>query len=99
MVDLLRVRTVLSVAPPPLVALLAAVLALGIAWTIVTPAFQAPDEHSHFGYTQHLAESGDPPGGSSSAPLFSTEQGLAADASNSDQAAAQPTVKMNWSRP
>lgn len=76
--------------------LLLAVLALGVVWSLVTPPWQAPDENSHFGYVQHLAETGALPG-RDAAPLFSTEQRAAAEASNSDLAAAQSSVKMEWS--
>ena len=30
-------------------------------WTVVIPPFQVPDEISHFGYAQYLAETGKPP--------------------------------------
>lgn len=84
--------------PRPLAALLAAVLLLGVAWTLVTPAWQTPDENSHFGYVQHLSETGELPGDLGE-PAFSTEQVLAASprGSNADQAAAQPEVPMTWS--
>jgi 4-amino-4-deoxy-L-arabinose transferase-like glycosyltransferase len=71
-------------------------LFLGVAWSLVTPAWQAPDENSHFGYVQYLAETGSLPGRHPDAPVFSTEQRDAADASNADLAAAQPSIKMNW---
>jgi hypothetical protein len=77
--------------------LLVAVALLGIGWTFVTPAFQAPDENAHFGYVQYLAETGHLPGRKPGAPVFSTEQAKAAVASNADQAAAQLPVKMDWS--
>ncbi|HSZ68939.1 MAG TPA: DUF2142 domain-containing protein [Solirubrobacteraceae bacterium] len=41
-------------------------------WSIVTPPFQAPDEPSHFAYTQILAETGSLP--SSSASAYSQEE-------------------------
>jgi len=80
----------------PLACLLGATLLLAVAWALVTPAFQAPDENSHFGYVQSLAEGQGLPG-TADRPLFSTEQGLASDNSNADQAAQQPDVKMEWS--
>jgi 4-amino-4-deoxy-L-arabinose transferase-like glycosyltransferase len=30
-------------------------------WSVVVPPFQVPDEISHFGYAQYLAETGEPP--------------------------------------
>ena len=59
---------------------------LAIAWALVTPAFQAPDEQSHFGYVQSLVEGPGLPG-QAGRPLFSSEQRLAAAQSNADQAA------------
>jgi 4-amino-4-deoxy-L-arabinose transferase-like glycosyltransferase len=82
--------------PPALVSLLGATFVLAIAWALVTPAFQAPDEQSHFGYVQSLVEGPGLPG-QAGRPLFSSEQGLAASQSNADQTAAQPSVKMEWS--
>jgi 4-amino-4-deoxy-L-arabinose transferase-like glycosyltransferase len=88
---------VLRTAPRPLLGLLAAILALGIAFTLVTPFLQAPDENSHFGYVQYFGETGQLPGNKTGAPPFTTEQGLASADSNSDQAAAEKAVPMNWS--
>jgi 4-amino-4-deoxy-L-arabinose transferase-like glycosyltransferase len=79
-----------------LVALLAATLLVALAWALITPAFQAPDENSHFGYVQSLVDGPGLPG-DPGRPIFSTEQVLALNDSNADQAAAQPLVKMEWS--
>src|SRR5207248_1334128 len=79
----------------PLLALVALVLLMGVTWSLVTPAFQAPDENSHFGYVQELAEAGRLPG-QAGKPLFSTEQVTGAVASNADQAAAQRQTRMEW---
>jgi 4-amino-4-deoxy-L-arabinose transferase-like glycosyltransferase len=84
--------------PAPLVWLLAATFVLSFAWALVTPAFQAPDEQSHFGYVQSLAEGPGLPG-DADRPFVASEQMLGSDNSNADQAAAQPTVKMEWSEP
>jgi O-antigen/teichoic acid export membrane protein len=83
--------------PRPLAALLLAALALGAAWTFVTPAWQAPDENSHFGFVQYFAETGHLPG-DPKLPIFSTEQQNAAAGSNADQAAANIGTRMAWSR-
>lgn len=83
--------------PGALTALLAVTLLLGITWALVVPAFQAPDENSHYGYVQSLVDGPGLPGKPGRLP-YSTEQTLAAGDSNADQAAAQPTVKMEWSR-
>jgi hypothetical protein len=57
---------------------------------------QAPDENSHFGYGQLIAERFELPG-KPGQPVFSTEQRLAEDRSNSDQTAAVVTTKPEWS--
>jgi 4-amino-4-deoxy-L-arabinose transferase-like glycosyltransferase len=83
--------------PLPLLALLIAVTLLGVAWALVVPAFQAPDENSHFAYLQSLAERGDLPG-DAGRNYRSTEQELASDAVNSDQTAQQLGTKSEWSK-
>ena len=88
--------TRLRLPPRSLLALLAAVLVLGLAWALSVPAFQAPDEPSHFAYTQSLAERFKLPRGG---PAFaSTDQRRAADAVNADQTAQAPDTKVEWSR-
>src|SRR4051794_41541163 len=47
--------------PAPLIALLVAATACAIAWCIVLPPLQGPDEISHFTYTQWIVEHGDIP--------------------------------------
>ncbi len=90
-------RRLASARPPaPLAALLLLTALVGTAWALVTPAFQAPDENSHFAYAQTLAESFDLPG-DPKRPTASTEQNVAASDSNADQAAAQRPVRMEWS--
>jgi Predicted membrane protein (DUF2142) len=84
-------------APAALAALLAVTAIVGVAWALVTPAFQAPDENSHFGYVQGIAERFALPGRADRPPL-SPEQALAGSLSNSDQTAQQLAVRMQWSR-
>ena len=67
--------------PAALIALLAVVAIVGVAWALVTPAFQAPDENSHFGYVQTLAERFALPGQPDRPPL-SREQVVAGSLSN-----------------
>lgn len=45
---------------PPRVALLCALIALvnGLAWSLIVPPFQIPDENAHYAYVQQLAERG-----------------------------------------
>jgi 4-amino-4-deoxy-L-arabinose transferase-like glycosyltransferase len=79
------------------VLLLCVVALVAGTWALIVPPFQAPDENSHFGYAQRLAESFDLPGDSQRKP-FSTEQQLAQDRSNSDQTAAVLQTKPEWSK-
>jgi 4-amino-4-deoxy-L-arabinose transferase-like glycosyltransferase len=82
--------------PAPLGGLLAAVAVLGLAWAILTPAWQAPDENSHFAYLQSVGERFDLPGDPDRS-FFSTEQATAVTAMNSDQVAGVPETKPEWS--
>lgn len=81
--------------PVPLRWLLAATLVLSLIWAILLPAFQAPDENSHFGYVQSLAEDFRLPG-DADRPVFSTEMNRASSDANADQAAAVRDTKMEW---
>ncbi len=69
---------------------------LALAWAIVVPPFQAPDENSHFGYVQNLAERGKLPG-DKRRPVFSTEQTRLSRLANSDQTAANRGNRPTWS--
>ena len=57
-------------------AVAAVALLNGIAWSLVTPPFQVPDETAHFAYAQHVAETGKR-AGEAGHPEFSTEQSQA----------------------
>src|SRR5205823_1105849 len=48
--------------PAPLGILLALVAVFGLAWALLVPLFQAPDELTHFAYAQSLAEELKQPG-------------------------------------
>jgi 4-amino-4-deoxy-L-arabinose transferase-like glycosyltransferase len=81
---------------PVLVPLLAGVLILGVAWAMLTPPLQAPDETTHFAYAQSLAERGafpDSPG----RETFSTEQRLLQDAAGTQRTALIPSGRPTWS--
>ena len=47
--------------PVALALILVAAAIQSVAWDVALPAFQGPDESAHFGYVQHLAETGSPP--------------------------------------
>ncbi len=75
---------------------MAASLVLALAWTVLTPTFQAPDEQTHFSYTQYLAETLHLPGDETK-PVYSTEHAKAAAAVGSDQLAAVLAARPEWS--
>lgn len=45
-----------------------------VAWGLITPLFQVPDEAGHVAYVQHIAETGKPPTGRGGIQHFSPEQ-------------------------
>ena len=82
--------------PAALGALLFVSALLVVTWAVVVPAFQAPDEQSHFAYVQSFATGPKLPG-DTTRPLFSTQVEQAIKTVNSDIVAAQPAVKPEWS--
>jgi len=68
-----RVRGALARIPAPLALLLACGALLAIGWDLSLPAFQGPDEPAHFGYVQHLAETGTAPNAATGESPNSTE--------------------------
>jgi 4-amino-4-deoxy-L-arabinose transferase-like glycosyltransferase len=89
-------RGALRRVPAPLGALLGAVAIAGVAWALLSPAWQAPDEGNHFAYAQSIAESFALPGKAARRP-HSTAQDLASDAVNADQTAANLDARPTWS--
>jgi hypothetical protein len=59
--------------PAPLAILLAVASVQFVAWLVVLPALQAPDESAHFAYTQRLVETGERPPLEGEGDLFSPE--------------------------
>src|SRR5688572_1418888 len=45
-----------------------------LAWSLIVPLFQVPDEPAHVAYAQYLAESGKAPSGSNDRAPFSEEE-------------------------
>jgi hypothetical protein len=66
------------------------------AWALVTPAFDAPDEQSHFAYTQYLAETGHVPQRSGSRPMWSTQQATGVAATRSNAYEEYPDGRPRW---
>ena len=83
--------------PAALAALLAVVVVIGITWALLVPPWQAPDENTHFGYAQSLAERLALPGDTHRAPS-STDQNLADAAVGADRLAFHSLeVRPDWS--
>jgi 4-amino-4-deoxy-L-arabinose transferase-like glycosyltransferase len=61
-------------------ACVAVALLNGIAWGLIIPLFQTPDEAGHFAYVQRVAETGKPPTGKLEVQHFSQEQRRLLDA-------------------
>jgi hypothetical protein len=51
-------------------------LLTAIAWSLIIPLFQVPDEPAHVAYAQYLAETGKPPAGSDQRAPFSQQERL-----------------------
>ena len=93
----MRPRTLVSRLPRPLLLLLAAVAVLGLAWALLVPPWQAPDENLHFAYAQGLAEgTGIPDAGEGE--IASSDQRRAAEAVHSTQLRANPERRPVWSQ-
>ncbi len=92
----MRPRELASRLPRPLLFLLAAVVVLGLAWSLLVPPWQAPDENYHFAYVQGLAEGAGIPG-EEEGQITSSEQQRAAEAVNADQLSANVNVRPVWS--
>lgn len=66
-------------------------LANGLAWSLLTPTFQVPDETSHVAYVQQLAENGTRPG-DPARPEFSSEQAEVLNAIGTLAIIGRPTI-------
>jgi 4-amino-4-deoxy-L-arabinose transferase-like glycosyltransferase len=93
----MRLRRFALAPPRSLLLLLGASAIVAASWALIVPAWQAPDEHSHFGYAQTLAERGELPAATGER-RYSTEQDEAADALGADQLAANLAARPEWSR-
>jgi 4-amino-4-deoxy-L-arabinose transferase-like glycosyltransferase len=69
---------------------------LSLAWALSVPAFQAPDEGSHFAYAQHLAESGSPPHPASGTGALSTEARTAEQTAQLSSLIGIPGARPAW---
>ncbi len=62
------------------------------------PAFQGPDEETHFAYVQYLAETGKLPSATSGPSAYSSEVAAAAITLNLFALTANPSGRPAWSR-
>ena len=104
-----RARRAIASVPRPLALLLPVVALFGVAWALVIPAWQAPDEDVHFAYAQTLSELHKLPGevrGKSDAvnrlpttarQSLSSEQVDSFRPTNTDQLVIFPRGIPNWS--
>lgn len=81
--------------PRPLALLLIAVGITGLAWSLVSPPLQTPDEPAHYAYVQGIAERGELPGHDDERG-FSTELSLASAAIDARQVAGLPLARPPW---
>lgn len=91
----MRSRAFRARLPRPLSFLLAAVAALGVTWALVNPAWQVPDETSHFGYVQGIAENGALPD-LEQGKVFSTEHQRAAGAQRAAYVILREHGTLEW---
>lgn len=71
---LARARRLIDRVPRALALILLVGAVQSIAWDVALPAFQGPDEDTHFAYLQYLAETGRLPSASSGPTAYSSEQ-------------------------
>ena len=69
---------------------------LGLAWALLVPPWQAPDENWHFAYAQGLAEGAGIPG-QERGQITSSEQVRTAEAVNADLLSANAAIRPVWS--
>ena len=78
--------------------LLLAVAALqSLAWDVALPAFQGPDEDTHFAYVQHLAETGEVPSATTGGSAYSSEEEEALVTLNLLPLIGDPNSRPAWS--
>jgi hypothetical protein len=66
-------------------------------WALITPAFNAPDEPSHFAYAQYFAETGHaPPRAPNSLPPYSSAETLALNAVDIYSQISNPQGRPPW---
>ena len=93
-----RMSARLAGIPTGLVALLTLVTVIGLAWALVVPPWQVPDENTHFAYVQTLVENGSLPS-STRKHTSSSDQRVADATVGATRAKFYPAVSPpNWSK-
>jgi hypothetical protein len=85
-----------AVALHPLTALLVFAFLQAVAWTIVIPAFQAPDEDAHFAYVQQLVEHHRVPNTTNPGSPYSTDFIIASGWGNLEPTRGAPEARTAW---
>jgi len=68
------IRTRLRIVPRAAWVCALVALANGLAWSLITPPFQVPDENAHYAYVQQLVQTGDLPHPATPAGALSPQQ-------------------------
>jgi 4-amino-4-deoxy-L-arabinose transferase-like glycosyltransferase len=89
-----RGRALLRAVPRPLALLLIAVALFGVAWALVIPPEQVPDEGAHMAYAQTVAVRHELPG--SGPKSASTEEAFSMGTAVGGQLPGNPTRKPEW---
>ena len=81
----------------PLAILLTFAFVQALTWTLVTPAFQGPDEDAHFAYVQTLVEQHELPSSSNPGSPYSTEFVVASTWADLVPTRGDPQARTAWS--
>jgi 4-amino-4-deoxy-L-arabinose transferase-like glycosyltransferase len=92
-----RLRARARRTPRPLALLLAVAALQSLAWDVALPAFQGPDEDTHFAYVQHLAETGEVPSATTGGSAYSSEEEEALVTLNLLPLIGDPNSRPAWS--
>ena len=79
-------------------ALVAAALLVGVAWALLIPPFQVPDETSHVAYVEYLRASGGLPRNDPALPPYSDEENAVLGALGFSRVIGRPLERVNISR-
>ncbi|MCW3020492.1 MAG: hypothetical protein JWN10_2800 [Solirubrobacterales bacterium] len=92
-----RLRARVTRTPRALVLLLLVGALQSLAWDVALPAFQGPDEDTHFAYVQHLAETGELPSPTTGGTAYSSQEEEALVTLNLLPLIGDPNSRPAWS--